>query len=149
MAIWRWISLLLLLPSRGEDLPTWLFKVTFEDTLHLSPGTQGSDLVADATFKEFVQQLLSGALVLPMFHFAPSAFTLDNATVLEDVHAEAINAHGSVGHGKKLVRFEATLTVGSRPVAMEVWRMPQLSFAGLAPWRKLYIQALTDMSIYQ
>jgi hypothetical protein len=27
--------------------------------------------------------------------------------------------------------------------------MPMLSLAGLAPWRKLHIQAITDMSIYQ
>jgi hypothetical protein len=32
---------------------------------------------------------------------------------------------------------------------MEIWRMPMLSLAGLAPWRKLHIQAITDMSIYQ
>ena len=111
----------LLLPTLGqEDLPTWLFRVTFVDTLHLSPGTQGSDLLADVTFKEYVQNLLSGALVLPMYHFPPSAFAIENATVLEDVYAEAINAHGGVGHGKKSVRFESLLTVGNRAVPLSV-----------------------------
>eukprot|EP00435_Cladocopium_sp_Y103_P065863 s108_g27.t3 len=132
-----------------EDLPAWLFKATLVDTLHLPPGAQGSDLLADTTFREFVRNLFSGAMVLPMIHIPPSAFVLENATVLEDVYAEAINAHGGVGQGKKSVRFEAVLTVASRAVAMEIWRMPMLSLAGLAPWRKLRIQAITDMSIYQ
>ena len=84
-----------------------------------------------------------------MIHIPLSAFKLENATVLEDVYSEAINAHGGVGHGKKSVRFEAVVTVSSRPVAMEIWRMPTLSLAGLAPWRKVHIEAITDMSIYQ
>ena len=100
-----------------EDLPAWLFKATLVDTLHLPPGAQGSDLLADATFREFVRNLFSGAMVLPMFHIPPSAFTVENATVLEDVYAEAINAHGGVGHGKKSVRFEAVLSVASRAVS--------------------------------
>ena len=148
------VHLALLMPllqsSHGqEDLPAWLFKATLVDTLHLPAGTQGSDLLADATFREFVRNLFSGALVLPMIHIPPSAFRLENATVLEDVYSEAINAHGGVGHGKKSVRFEAVVTVSSRPVAMEIWRMPTLSLAGLAPWRKVHIEAITDMSIYQ
>lgn len=107
----------LLQSSQGqEDLPAWLFKATLVDTLHLPAGTQGSDLLADATFREFVRNLFSGALVLPMIHIPPSAFKLENATVLEDVYSEAINAHGGVGHGKKSVRFEAVVTVSSRPV---------------------------------
>lgn len=97
-----------------EELPAWLFRATLVDTLHLPPGTQGSDLLADETFREFVRNLFSGAMVLPMIHIPPSAFVLENATVLEDVYSEAINAHGGVGQGKKSVRFEAVMTVASR-----------------------------------
>lgn len=111
------LVLSLLHSSQGqEDLPAWRFRATLVDTLHLPPGAQGSDLLADTTFREFVRNLFSGAMVLPMIHIPPSAFVLENAAVLEDVYAEAINAHGGVGQGKKSVRFEAALTVASRAV---------------------------------
>mmetsp|Transcript_51127 Transcript_51127/g.91947 ORF Transcript_51127/g.91947 Transcript_51127/m.91947 type:complete len:155 (-) Transcript_51127:72-536(-) len=145
------IAALVIHPCRGqtEVLPTWKFRVTLDDTLHLPAGTRGSDLLADAAFLEFVQRLLSGAMVLPIAHIPPSAFQLQNATLLEDIHAEALNAHGGVGNGKKVVRFVAELTIDSRPIAMEIWRLPALSLAGIAPWRKLRIETITDMSIFQ
>ena len=116
--IWPFWCLYCKVVKGQEDLPAWLFKATLVDTLHLPAGTQGSDLLADATFREFVRNLFSWwALVLPMIHIPPSAFKLENATVLEDVYSEAINAHGGVGHGKKSVRFEAVVTVSSRPVS--------------------------------
>ncbi|CAE7249435.1 unnamed protein product [Symbiodinium sp. CCMP2592] len=149
----RWAAFLMYFLSicsgQVEQLPTWKFLVTLDDTLTLPAGTHGSDLMADSAFTIFVQRLLSGAMVLPITHIAPSAFVLQNATVMEDVHAEAVNAYGGSGHGKKAVRFVAELTVNSRPVALEIWRMPSLSLAGLAPWRKLRIETLTDMSIFQ
>ena len=143
------LTLLPLCHGQTDILPTWKFRVTLEDTLHMPPGTHGADLLADSAFIEFVHRLLSGAMVLPITHIPPSAFVLQNATVLEDVNAEAINSHGGVGHGKKAVRFVAELTIESRPVALEIWRMPSLSMAGLAPWRKLHVETITDMSIFQ
>ncbi|CAE6963546.1 unnamed protein product [Symbiodinium natans] len=150
---WRVPFLLAFLPTWHAQIldqtPTWKFKVTLDDTLHLSAGTRGSDLLADSAFTVFVQRLLSGAMVLPITHIPPSAFVLQNATVLEDVNTEATNAHGGVGHGKKAVRFEAELSIESRSVALEIWRMPSISLAGLAPWRKLHVETITDMSIFQ
>lgn len=116
----RLFLLMSLQSSAQETLPDWLFRVSLVDTLHLPPGTQGSDLLADLTFKEFVRNLLSGAMVLPRMHIPPSAFTVENATILEDVYAEAINGHGGVAHGKKSVRFEAVLALQSRSVASSV-----------------------------
>ena len=111
------IGLIHPLATAQLDIPQWHFKVTLEDSLHLPPGTHGPDLLADTAFTEFVRNLFFGAMVLPIAHIPASGFDLQNATVLEDVNAEAINAHGGVGQGKKMVRFEALLSVDSRPVA--------------------------------
>eukprot|EP00931_Biecheleriopsis_adriatica_P076779 TRINITY_DN50454_c0_g1_i1.p1 TRINITY_DN50454_c0_g1~~TRINITY_DN50454_c0_g1_i1.p1 ORF type:complete len:154 (+),score=37.51 TRINITY_DN50454_c0_g1_i1:29-490(+) len=118
-----------------------IFKVTYDDTLHLPPGTRGSDLMADVVFKDFVRKLISGAMVIPSTHVQPGNIVVTDAQVMEDVNSEAVNSHGGVQHGKKKVRFSADMIIMSRVIAEEIARMPELTLAGLAAWRKLKIEA--------
>eukprot|EP00930_Biecheleria_cincta_P034037 TRINITY_DN23563_c0_g1_i1.p1 TRINITY_DN23563_c0_g1~~TRINITY_DN23563_c0_g1_i1.p1 ORF type:complete len:261 (+),score=25.52 TRINITY_DN23563_c0_g1_i1:124-906(+) len=113
--------------------------VIYDDEMHLPPGVISSDLVGDEAFKRFVVNLIHGQLVLPSHHVETQELSIREVVLMEDHNAQAINSHGGIVEGKKRIKILAQLRLTSEVVAEQIARVPLLTTAGLAQWRKLHI----------
>ncbi|CAE8615081.1 unnamed protein product [Polarella glacialis] len=119
-----------------------VFQVTYDDTMVLPPGLQGSDLMKNQPWLEFARKLIAGGIAIAEGQVYPKDVTMTDAIVVDDKNAQGLNSHGGIEHGRKKVRFIANVTIYEPVFGKALQKLKKLTIGGVAPWRRLYITTL-------